>query len=165
MRQLCPSLREAQAASRFASNRCSARPTLSVSSAIFQGAAMIIFPFFAMAAALATPDAAPAAATAFLSAVASDDRRAAAGMLAADSPIRDYRGANSADSTLEAYAAYARACRQGELTWDVDSADPRLAAVTVRRECPSREAREDFIWIEGDRVAHVQFGRPLAPAQ
>jgi hypothetical protein len=106
----------------------------------------------------------PEAATRLLAAVGSGDLAAARATLAEDAPVIDSRTGSFVTSTLEAFAEYVRPCRQSDLYWDADAEDPGRAAVTVTRDCPSGQSSEDFIWTQGERVVHVQFGLPLGPS-
>jgi hypothetical protein len=109
-------------------------------------------------AALAAPQPPPAAATSFLSAVASGDLSAARAALSEDAVIMDERRGTPVASTFEAFAGHVRGCERTDLTWDVDPDDRTRAAVTVTWTCPARAGAEAFIWTHGTRIVHIQFG-------
>ncbi|MDQ4086434.1 MAG: hypothetical protein M3177_00230 [Pseudomonadota bacterium] len=118
---------------------------------------MMAFSALLIASALSSPQPGGAA-DALLAAVARGDLAAARATLDDEAVIVDSRSESFDASSLEAFAAYARDCRAGEVFREVDAEDPRRASVTVRWDCPSREASEDFIWTEGDEVVHILFG-------
>ena len=107
--------------------------------------------------ALAAPEARPAAAAPFLTAVASGDLGAARALLAEEVTIMDDRAGNPVASTLEAFADYVRGCERTGLFSDVDAGPPERAAASVTWTCPSREAANASIWTEGARVVWIQF--------
>ena len=99
----------------------------------------------------------PATASAFLSAIASDDLRAARALLSDDVTIMDDRRGDPVASTLEGFTAHVRDCERTELTWGVDRGDPSKAAITVAWTCPSREPASAFVWTDGAKVVWIQF--------
>jgi hypothetical protein len=113
-------------------------------------------------AALAAPESPPAAASIFLSAVASGDLRAARAALSEDVVIMDESREAPVASTLEAFAGHVQGCQRTGLTWDVDQEDRTRAAVTVTWACPSRADAQAFIWTYRTRVVHIQFGMSQA---
>ena len=70
---------------------------------------------------LAAPDAPPATATAFLSALASGDLPAARAGLSASVVIMDESSGTPASSSLEAFAEFVRACERTDLSWEIDA--------------------------------------------
>jgi hypothetical protein len=121
---------------------------------------VIFLPSLLAAAALAATSPQAAAADAFLAAAASGDLAAARAALGDHITIMDSRGAAPVESSLEAFADYARGCRAGDPAFELDPRERERAALTITWTCPSRAATQDMIWMQSGRVVWIQFGSP-----
>ena len=104
--------------------------------------------------------AAPAPATAFLTAVETGDLATARAALADNVVIMDERSGRPTASSLAAFAEYLHGCRRTDLSSEVDPDDATRAAATIGWACRGRPDAGAYVWTERARVVQIEFGSP-----
>ena len=117
---------------------------------------------FGLTALLAMQEAAPAGASAILSALDARDSSAVQALLSGDAVIMDEHSGNPEPSTPAAFLDFLRGCERAGLAWDTDQENRERIALTISWICPSRGTTDTYVWTANGKVEFVQFGQ-IAP--